>query len=86
MPSAVPICQQQDTRCAEKETEFGAEGLKKGGGPRAPAFAGSLHLGPRASDARWGEFGGSDADEVEFRAEGSEEGGKSPLNIGPLCA
>jgi hypothetical protein len=70
MPSAVPICQQQDIRCVEKEIEFRAEGLKKGSGPRSPAFAGSLHLA---------------AEEVEFRAEGSEEGGKSPLNDWPLC-
>jgi hypothetical protein len=33
---------------------------------------------PSGSNARWCELGGCAAEEVEFRAEGSEEGGKSP--------
>jgi hypothetical protein len=41
-------------------------------------FARSLHIGARVSNARWGAFGGCAAEEVEFRAEGSKERGKSP--------
>jgi hypothetical protein len=37
----------------------------------------------RVSNARWGEFGGCAAEEVELRAQGSQEGGKSPVNNGP---
>jgi flagellar biogenesis protein FliO len=57
--------------------EFGGSAAQEGTG-KSPFKA-----GPRASKARWGEFGGCAAEKVEFRAEGSEEWGKSPSDDGP---
>jgi GNAT superfamily N-acetyltransferase len=60
----------------EKLQGFGPTSHPNHPRPRSPAFSGSLHHGPRASNARWGEFGGS-----------AEEGtGKSPSNDGPRAS